>query len=813
MSFFYRATMASITNDLRYGLRMVRKQPASSATAIIALALGIGLTALMFSIVYGAILRGLPFDKPQQIVRVGSTLLSEGREDMGMRIHDLSDIRARQHSFVELGGTTTGSVNLSDGVRPERFEGAWVTPEVFGILGAKPALGRVFGAADGVEGAPDVVIIDYDTWQTRFEGRADAIGGMLRVNGKPATVVGVMPDGFAFPETEHVWLPFRGDPLRIERGKGSQLDVVGRLRDGVSVEAARVELASIAAGIAAAHPDTNKGIGVTVLPYVQGLLGKEPVALLFTMLGAVFMVLVIACTNVANLLIARSAGRSKEVAVRSALGASRLRVIRQFLAESMIIAFAGAALGVGIAFAGSRMFMNAIADTNPPFWIDVRLDSTVLLFVLAITIVATLLSGTFPAINASKAGVGEVLKDEARGSSSRKLGRVIRALVVIEISLSAGLLVGAGLMIRSVTQLRSVDLGIPTEDVFTARVSLSQDEFQTKERRIAFYEELATRLGAIPGVRAAALAAVLPTQGAYPSVFEVEGKTYQTERDRPRTGYVVITPTYFDVIDVTPTAGRVFTTQDRAGSMPVALVTQDFARRYFGTGSAVGRRVKLVGSGSPDETARTIVGVVPDNYVRGLANDDQSAVYIPFAQAPVNGMSIMARVTGPATGITPDVRAAVAAISPDQPIFDVESLRSSIDDNNWFYAVFGSLFVVFGAAALFLASVGLYGVMSTSVNHRRREMGVRMAMGANSRDVLRLVMNEGVVQLALGLGFGLAFALLLSRLLGTLLFKVDARDPITFVAIAVVLIVTAMTATLIPATRAARVQPVEAMRD
>lgn len=804
--------MASIVNDLRYGLRMVRKQPGSSLTAITALALGIGLTAMMFSIVYGAILRGLPFEKPHQIVRATSTELAKGRDNIGVRMHDFEEWRSQQHSFTDLAASNTGSVNLSDGITPERFEAAWVSPQLFTVLGEMPILGRAFTEADAATGAPEVIIIDYDNWKTRYEGRADVIGSVLRVNGTPSTVVGVMSKGFAFPQSEHVWLPLKLDLLRTPRGGGAGLDVVGRLRDGVTIDAAKAELNGIARRIAAAHPDSNKGIGATVMPYIEGQLGKEPVALLFTMLGAVFMVLLIACTNVANLMIARSAGRSKEVAVRSALGASKFRIVRQFLAESLIMAAVGALLGLGIAFLGARLFSNAIAGTNPPFWIHVTIDRGVLLFAFAITAIATILSGTVPAINASRIGVGEVLKDEARGSSSRKMGRLIRVLVIVEIAMSAGLLVAAGLMIRSLTELRSVDLGFPTREVFTGRVRLSSAEYPTPASQDAFYTELLTRIQALPNVQNAALTSGLPTREGNRTTFAVEGVTYQTADEHPPAGTVIITPSYFSALGVGAVAGRMLMDADAAGSMPVALVTRSFARRHF-DGNALGRRIRVDDGANSAEPFRTIVGVVPDLYVRGFAQEDQSAIYVPFSQSTSSMMNIVARVQGPPMSITKDVRTAAASIDPDQPLSDVRTLQEYIDANNWFYGVFGSLFVVFGLAALFLASVGLYGVMSTSVHHRKREMGVRMAMGANSRDLLRLVLNEGLLQLALGLTFGLAFALLLSKLVSTLLFRVQPRDPATFIGIALLLTVTALTATLIPASRASRVQPVQALRD
>jgi predicted permease len=797
-------------SDLRHGIRMLRKQPGSSASAIIALALGIGLTTLMFSIVYGVVVRGLPFEKPHQIVHIASTNVTRNIEDMGVTVHDLADMRASQHSFTNLGGTRATSVNISNGEKPERMDAAWVTPDVFDILRAKPEIGRTFQPADAVDGTPDVVIIDHATWANRFGGRADAIGSTLRINGHPTTIVGVMPARFGFPQSQHLWLPLYIDPTRVARGQGEQLDVVGRLRDGVSIEAANADVASIARRIAAMYPESNKGIGAAVVPYVQAQLGREPIALLFTMLGAVFMVLVVACTNVANLLIARSAMRSREVGIRTALGASRFRVVRQFMAETLLISILGAVLGLGIAAAGANLFTGAIASTNPPFWIDVRLDRMVMLFVVAITCLSTLVAGVFPALNATRIALSEVLKDESRGGTSRTLARLTRGLVVLEIAMSAGLLVAAGLMIRSVTELRSIEFDFQTTNIFNARVTLPRETYATQEQRDRFFDDLLTRIRAIPDVEDVALGNAVPGRGSFPASFQIEGVNDADTRAHPQAGTGIITPTLFATLGVKPVAGRTFSPQDRRGSLPVAIVTRELARRYFGTASPIGKRIRIDGP-TPDEF-RTIIGVVPDLYIRGLSAKDQSAIYIPAAQAETNSMDILARVKGSPTAITSDVRTAVASIDPDQPIAQVTSLAQAIDKGNWFYRVFGSLFVAFGCAALFLASFGLYGVMATSVNHRTREMGVRMALGADTRDILRLVLNEGMVKLAIGLALGLAFALFLSRLLTALLFNVKPRDPVTYAAITIVLVVTALVATLIPAGRAARVDPTQAMR-
>jgi putative ABC transport system permease protein len=805
--------METLLKDVRFGARMLIRNPASTGISIMALALGIGLTTMMFSIVHGAVLRGLPFERPEQILSILRTNLAEGTEQMGVSIHDFEDWRAQQTSFTDIGGFYTGTINVSGIDRPERFDGGFVTTNTFSILGVQPVIGRNFTEEDGAPGAPGVMLLSYETWQNRFAGDLDIMGQVVRANARPTTIIGVMPEGFKFPNSEQLWIPLPLHAADNPRNQGMWLTVFGRLSDGVTMERAAVEMDGIAARLEAQYPDTNKGIRTVVQPYVRAFLGKEPIAMLFTMLGAVFMVLLIACANVANLLISRAAMRSREVGIRSAMGASKLRVVRQFLTESLILSLAGAVVGLLVAWIGIRLFDRAIAPTDPPFWIVIRLDGQVLLFVAAITALASVVAGAIPAWQAARANVNDVLKDESRGSSSFRLGRISRALVVVEIALSAGLLVGAGLMIKSVTQVRTVNFPFASRDVFTARIGLPDAQYGDAESQRLFFEQLTPRLRELPGVESVGLIQALPAVGGPGSRFAIEGATYQEDRDYPSTRSILMAPGALEALNVSVLQGRGITDQDRAGTQPVAVVNETFVRRFFSDGDAIGRRIRLGGRDSEEEW-RTIVGVVPDMYVAGLdSQNEQQAVYTPLAQGGARFMSVVARVRGgdPLLATQP-VRDAVLAVDADLPIYFVQTLQKAIDDNHWFYMIFGSLFMVFGAAALFLAAVGLYGVMSTSVSQRTREMGVRMALGAKSGDVLRLVMRQGLVQLAIGLTLGLALALGVSNLLQMLLFEVNPRDPVTFIAIGAVLSMTAAAACFVPAARATRVHPMQALR-
>jgi putative ABC transport system permease protein len=805
--------MHTLLQDVRFGARMLIGNPAATAISVMALALGIGLTTMMFSIVHGALLRGLPFDRPEQLVTLNRTQLAEGNEQMWFTIHDYEDYRAQQQSFVDIAAYYTGTVNVSGIERPERYDGAFIAPQAFALLGARAQHGRVFMEEDGRPGAEAVMLLGNDVWQTRFGGDPAVIGRTVRANGRQATIVGVMPAGFQFPVSEQVWLPLPLDAAALERGTGQWVGVFGRLKEGMTIDAAAVELTAIARRLEAEYPELNEGIGARVQPYIKGFIGEEPARMLYTMLGAVFMVLLIACANVANLLISRAAARSREVGIRSAMGASTTRIVRQFLTESFILSIAGAALGLVIAWIGIRMFSNAIAPTDPPFWIIIGLHRDVLLFVLAITGLASVFAGAIPAWQASRSNAADVLKDESRGASSFRLGRISRALVITEIALSAGLLVGAGLIIKSVTQVRNVDFAFDTREVFTARIGLPEVQYGDAELQRRFFAELLPRLRELPGIEAVGLIQALPAMGTMMQRFAIDGASYQEDRDHPQARTIQITAGTLEALGTGMLQGRALNDADVDGSLPVAMINESLARQFFEGGDPIGRRVRIGASASTQEW-RTVVGVVPDMYAGGLDGDNiQHAIYTPLAQGGARFMSVIARPrAGEPLTLTQPVREAVLAVDPDLPIYFVQTLRKAINDNYWFFMIFGSLFMVFGGAALFLAAVGLYGVMSNSVSQRTREMGVRMALGAKGGDVLRLVMRQGLIQLAIGLTLGLALALGVANLLQMLLFEVNPRDPAVFAAIGVMLTATAAAACLIPAARATRVDPLQAIR-
>lgn len=548
-----------------------------------------------------------------------------------------------------------------------------------------------------------------------------------------------------------------------------------------------------------------------VWPYIDRFFGPEVVNTLYTMLGAVFGVMLIACANVANLLLARTAVRAKEIAVRTALGASRRRVVGQLLAESFLLALAGAAFGLALAQVGIDLFNRSIVDTDPPFWIDIRLDPTVLVFTAGLTFVATVASGLLPALQASRVDVNEILKDESRGSSSLRMGRLSRALVIAEIAVSCGLLVASGLAIKSIVNLKTTDYGFATDGVFTARLGLFESVYPDEAARARFFEALQRRLRAIPGAQASTVTANLPSSGSDGVRFEVDGRTYPDDESYPDSRRVSAGPGFFDTFGRRLLRGRDFTDADDFGALRVAIVNESFAAKFFDGEDPVGLRIR-VRQLEGEAPWITIVGIARDMYMGGLENREPEGFYIPLAQNPPRFASIAVRAAGAPMTLTSAVRDEVATLDADLPLYWVRTMRQAIDENNWHYQVFGSLFMAFGFAAMFLATIGLYGVMSFAVSRRTQEIGVRMALGASGRNVLRLVLRQGAWPIAIGLGIGVLLAGGLARLITVIMFGVEPWDPQVFLVVVASLSAAALVACLVPARRAMRVDPMVALR-
>jgi len=804
--------MQALLRDVRYAWRSLLRSPGLTIVATLALTLGIGLTTTMFSIVYGALMRGLPYPDGDRIMAIGRSNPAKDIRNQSLPIQDFIDYRKQQQTFTGLAGSTSGTIYVSGDEKAERFTGAWITANMFDVVGVRPLLGRTFRAGEDTPAGEKVAILSYTMWQQRYGGDKNIIGHQLRVNGAPHTVVGVMPENFAFPDNDQIWVPLQTDPLASPRGQGQFVSVVGKLKPGVSLDQANVDLATISKRLAAEYKESNEGFTATVRSFVDQYIGKEPRQLLYTMLGAVFFVLLIACANVANLLLDRAAHRTKEVGIRTALGASRSHVVRQFLAEALVLSLVAALLGVGLAYFGIAMFNRALTVTQVPFFIDIRLHPQVLLFTIAVAVLTTLVSGAIPALQSSRADINEVLKDESRGASSFRIGRISRGLVMFEIALSCGLLVAAGLTIKSVTKLGNMNPGFTTKNVFTARVGFPAAYTDTVAQA-RFFDQAVQRVAALPGVQSAAIAVGLPgaQQGFGGTRFSLEGATYAKDQDRPNTRLTSVSPGFFSTLNIPIVAGRGFTDADREGSLPVAVVTRSFVAKHFKDRDPIGRRVRF-GNDQSKQPWLTVVGIAGDVFTGDQQEPFSPVLFQPLAQARSGFAYITARTVNAPMSLTAGVRTAVASLNPDIPLYWVQTLDTAIAQQLWFVRVFGTMFVIFGGIALFLASVGLYAVMSFSVSRRIREVGIRMALGAQARDVVAMIFRQGIVQLAIGMALGLALAFGIARLLGVILFQVQPRDPVIFSGVAAVLVAVGMLACLVPARRATLVDPLVALR-
>lgn len=793
---------------------MLFRYPTLSSVAILTLGLGIGLSTTVFCVVNGGLFKGLPFPNADRIVAVMSTNVSQGQPQLPMSVHDLQVQLDRQTAFEAIGAYGTAAYNLSlEEGRPERFQGAQLTIGAFRALGVPPILGRGFREGDDQPGADNVVLVGHDLWRDRYGSDRGLVGQTIRANGRQLTVIGIMPKQFAFPFQHALWVPLRVDPLATTRGQGPRYAVVGLLKPGVSVEQASSQVSAVAAQLEQEFPGTNRGISASVVPFTRMAMGPEIYALLYTMLGAGIGVLLIACVNVSNLLVAREALRRREVAVRMALGAARGRIIRQHLTEVLVLALAGGVIGIGLSMLGMQWFTTALSVSPPPFWITFELDHRIMLFVLGLIVLASLFAGGLPALQASRVTAGSALKDDSRSSTSGRLGRFSSGLVIAELAVSCGLLIAAGLMIKSVVQLRNLPMPFAIDHVLTARVDLPRERYPDSAASIRFFEELLPRLRTVPGVESATLSDGLPAAGNGVIPVQIEGKSYAHENDSPLAREGIVTPGYFETFQTTLLNGREFTTHDNAAGQPVAIVNESFARVHFTGVDPVGRQIRRIRPGG-QEPWLTIVGVVPDLIMEGIGNNGASPIgyYIPIAQSDVaNGVRIAVRTPGDAAALTPLVRAAVASLDPNLAIYDVRPMRLVIEQQTWFYNTFGTFFMAFGICALLLAAAGLYGVMSFAVSQRTREMGVRSALGAQGLQLVALVMRRSLVQLAVGVVLGLTLAIFASGALQPVLYHVDPQDATVFAGVVIMLVVVSVLASLLPARRVTKIDPVRAL--
>jgi len=809
------AALEALRQDLRYGLRSLRQTPAFTAAVVLTLALGIGANSAIFSVVNGVLLRPLPYGEPERLVVVRQTLNQPQTANLGFSEKELLDYRAASRALESLVEYHTMSFTLLGNREAERVQAGVVSPEFFDVLGVTPLLGRSFRAADDAPGADAVLVLSYDYWMRRHGGDPNVVGKVFRMNNRPHTVVGVLPDVPQFPNPNDVYMPSSACPFRSsaqtrENRAARMLSVYGRLKPGTSLEQAKADVASVAGRIAADHAAFYpKGGGFSASAVRLGddlTLRAKPT--LLVLLGAVLCVLLIACANVANLMLSRMLRRNRELAMRAALGAGRGRLVRQLLTESTLLAVAGGLIGLGLAAAALKLLVAFTARFTPRAS-ELHIDAAVLGFTLVVSVLTGMLFGALPALSA-RPELAEVMKQESSRAASGFGPRRARSLLVVsQVAFSFMLLIAAGLMLRSFWKLQQIDPGFRSENVLTAGVALNWSKYDTDDKVRGFGEELLRRLEADPEVRSAALSYNVPLGQSQPynRRFQIEGRPVE-ESARPSLDFRVVSPRYFETIGQRLVSGRSFEPGDVSRATPVALVNESLARRYWGDKDPIGERVSFGDEGEPWVT---IVGVVGDVRYYGLDREPGLELYRPFAQQPGWG-AVMVRTRVEPTRAVAALGRAVHEIDSEQPVDRVRPLSEVRSESIARPRITAILLGIFAGVALLITAAGIGGVLALSVSQRTVEIGVRMAMGAERGSVLRMILEQGLGLVLAGLATGLVGAVALSSLIERLLFGVPGTDPLTYAAVAGLLLSVAALACLLPARRAASVDPLVALR-
>jgi putative ABC transport system permease protein len=808
--------MNLLLQDVGYAIRILRKQIGVTSVAVIVMALGISLTASMYAIIKGVLFSAPDYEAVEDIVYVRTTIpLSQFNQSV--RIHDYLDWREQQTVFEEMAAYYNRSVNLSgDDLRAETYRGVRLTASTFDLLGRQPLLGRPFTPDQDLVPDQNEVIIAYHIWEDRYGADPDILGKTIRVNARPTTVIGVMPDGFRFPERQDMWLPLAIDMAELERRDGPGLQVLGRLPDGSTQADAFAQFTAIASRLEQQFPDTNKDIVPVMESWTEAqFVDDDTRSLLYTMFVGVFGVLLIACANVANLLFALTVARGKELAVRTALGAARFRVLRQLLSETLVLAAGGAVVGLVLTKFSLDLFTRVVTPLEVPPWITFDVSPAVVMFVIGVTFLSALISGILPALQATRGDIHSILQDQSRGSSGRSVSKRSAALVVLEVSLSLALLVAAGLTVRSTMEIANADFGIEQAGILTARVLLPGATYEDSLARRDVTDRLRTELGTIPGVTEVAVTSNMPVLGTGLYFYGVQDHGYADDSEYRFGGYTRVSPTFFDLIGAQIVAGRGIDETDVLGSRRVVVLDQRFVERNWPGEDALGKQVRL-GRSDSENPWHTVVGVVRTiDMLEPLqfAADPPENMFAPLAQNPVAGLSVMLKTNGDPLLAAMPVRDVITRIDSDIPVNRVATFEQRIKVASVDTVIIGGMFAIFGVVALLLASIGLYAVMAFSVGRRTAEVGIRMALGANSGSIVRLILRQSMWPLGAGIVLGLGLAALLGQALSSFLFNVNALDPMTFVGIPLLLLAVSLAALLIPANRAARIAPVVALRE
>ncbi len=807
--------MQNLWQDLRYGARMLVKNPVFTLIAVLTLALGIGANTAIFSVVNAVLLRALPFNEPEQLVRLTSARANNPNSRISVSYADFLDWQKETSIFARAACYSGGNAVLTLGDEPERIRTALVTGEFFDALGAPMLLGRGFTAEESKSGA-SVVVISHGLWQRRFAGDPNVVGQKFPTTARTATIIGVTQPKSHYPENVEAWIPMalafttQSFPDMLRRDNFI-FQSIARMRPGVTPVQASDRLAAIARHINQENPKIRQDISARAIPLLDYAIQPELRRGLWILLGAVGFVLLIACVNLASLLLARAAGRERELAIRLALGAGRWRIVRQLLTESLLLGLLGGAFGLLLAWWGSDLLVKFAPDQIPRLN-ETHADWRVLGFTLLLSLATAVAIGLIPALQSSKPDLNSSLKESSRAAGGARGHRARSALVVAELALALVLLAGAGLLIKSFLLLQQVEPGFNTSNVLTFEVNVGGQRYNTPEKRAGAYQNFTQAIKAVPGVQTAAAVSALPLDGGgfyLGRVFLLEGAAEPPAGPDTRGSWNVVTPDYFNAMDIGLLKGRLFTDHDDAQTTPVIIVSETFARRMFPNEDPLGKRIR---SWRDENKLREIVGVVRDVKYGGLDDDPSSLVYIPHRQDSWGSLTMIVRTAGDPAAMTSSVRQAFRAVDKEAPISNVQTMQKVWTDSTARQRFGAWLLAAFASLALCLAGVGIYGVMSHAVAQRTQEIGVRMALGARGADVLKLILRRGMALTLPGIALGLLAALALTRLMKSLLFGVSATDPLTFVVVAALLTAVALVACWIPARRATKVDPMIALR-
>ncbi len=817
--------MDQFWREIRFGFRALQTKPALSALAVVALAIGIGLTTSMFNVANGILFKGQSYEYFDRLMHLTPKAKTdhEGEKMYAIPVDDLQRLNEESKTFEGFSGWYNGTVNLSGNGLPQRYDGAFISGNFLDLLGVKPFHGRCFTEADCHPDSGRVVLIGYNVWKHRYYGDPKIIGKSVRVNGVEASIIGVMPRDFKFPLNQEIWLPLEQAPTNYKK---DIVMVFGRMKEGVTREEAEAELVNLSKKISRTEGVEGMAAGYTlgIKPFTRLFVSEKLTKEILLCMSTGIFVLLIACANVANLLLARSTLRAKEMAVRSALGATRFNIIRQLLVESLILAGFGAIGGLILTSWGVDFLWSTAQRMDPPYWMNFRIDGNVLLFVVFITLFAGIISGIVPAWEASRTNVMNMLKDDSATSSGFSIRRFSKFLAVVQIAISTALLIGAGLTIKTLVNLHYTEIGFSPEKLLTVRMGLFPADYPDNESRLAFYDKLVRNLSYQTGVEAAAMTSWIfisgPEYGGGSSDCKIEGKEYAPDEDLDEVVRTSVSASFLTALNIPLVEGKYFCLIDeKEKKEKVAMVNESFANKMWPGQSVIGKRLQLKDKRHElsEDNWLKVVGVVKDFKITGhdshLRSDVDDILLEPFWQEEELGFAtLVVRTYGDPKAAITKVRQQVQAIDPHLPIYFAKSMNEYFYDSSYYYRLIAGLFSVFGVMALFLASVGIYGVMSFSVSQRTREIGIRMALGAKNKSIHNLILKQGALQVFTGLVIGIPMAFGLANMLKYLLYGVKPNDLPTFVAVIICLAVVALLACILPAWRATKVQPMDALR-